>query len=56
MLAIFGVSTAVSPWTGHIGDRYDRRVVVMISAALAGLAFLASAVLVGVGLVDLGSR
>ena len=53
MLAIFGISTAVSPWTGHIGDRHDRRLVVMVSAGLAGLAFFASAVLVGVGLVDL---
>ena len=53
MLAIFGISTAVSPWTGHVGDRRDRRKVVMFSAALAGIAFFASAVLVGVGLVDL---
>jgi MFS family permease len=53
MLAIFGISTAVSPWTGHVGDRHDRRMVVIVSAALAGAAFFASAVLVGVGLVDL---
>ena len=53
MLAIFGVSTAVSPWTGHMGDRHDRRLVVMISAGFAGAAFFACAGLVGVGLVDL---
>ncbi len=53
MLAIFGISTAVSPWTGHVGDSHDRRKVVMFSAALAGIAFFACAVLVGVGLVDL---
>ncbi len=53
MLAIFGISTAVSPWTGQAGDKHDRRKVVMISAAVAGLAFLACAALVGVGPVGL---
>jgi MFS family permease len=46
MLAIFGAATLVSPWTSHIGDRYDRRVVIMVSALLAALGFAASALLV----------
>ena len=46
MLAIFGAATAVSPWTGHAGDRYDRRVVIMISAALAAIGFAVCALLV----------
>ena len=46
MLAIFGAATAVSPWTGHAGDRHDRRVVIIISAALAAVGFGACALLV----------
>jgi len=46
MLAIFGAATLVSPWTGHVGDRYDRRVVIMVSALLAAVGFAASALLV----------
>jgi MFS family permease len=46
MLGIFGASTAASPWTGHAGDRHDRRWVIMISAWLAAAGFAASAVLV----------
>src|SRR5690242_16234945 len=45
MLGVFGVSTAVSPWAGHVGDRHDRRAVVVISALLAALGFLGCAVL-----------
>jgi MFS transporter, DHA3 family, macrolide efflux protein len=46
MLAIFGSATAVSPWTGHVGDRHDRRVVIMISAALGAVGFATCALLV----------
>jgi MFS family permease len=46
MLAIFGAATLVSPWTGHVGDRHDRRIVIMVSALLAAVGFAASAVLV----------
>ena len=46
MLAIFGAATAVSPWTGHAGDRHDRRLVIIISAALAAVGFAACALLV----------
>jgi MFS family permease len=46
MLAIFGAATAVSPWTGHAGDRHDRRWVIIISAALAAVGFGACALLV----------
>ncbi len=46
MLAIFGAATAVSPWTGHVGDRRDRRVVIMVSAALAAVGFAVCALLV----------
>ena len=46
MLAIFGASTAASPWTGHAGDRHDRRWVIMVSAWLAAAAFVACAALV----------
>jgi MFS family permease len=45
MLAVFGVSTAVSPWSGHVGDRHDRRVVVLASALIAAFGFAACAVL-----------
>ena len=45
MLAVFGVSTAVSPWSGHVGDRHDRRVVVLSSALFAAFGFAACAVL-----------
>lgn len=44
MLAVFGVSTAVSPWSGHVGDRHDRRVVVLASALVAAFGFAACAV------------
>lgn len=53
MLGIFGVSTLVSPWTGHAGDRHDRRRIVVVSSLVAAAAYAASAVLVGAGLVDL---
>ncbi len=46
MLAIFGAATAVSPFTGHAGDRHDRRWVIIISAALAAFGFAACALLV----------
>ena len=46
MLAIFGAATAVSPWTGHVGDRHDRRVVIMVSAGLAAIGFAVCALLV----------
>ena len=46
MLATFGAATAVSPFTGHMGDRHDRRWVIIISAGLAAFAFAACAVLV----------
>ncbi len=46
MLAIFGAATLVSPWTGHAGDRHDRRIVIIVSALLAAAGFAASAVLV----------
>ena len=46
MLAIFGAATAVSPWTGHAGDRHDRRWVIIISAALAAVGFGVCALLV----------
>ncbi len=49
MLVIFGAATAVSPWTGHVGDRHDRRVVIMVSAVLAAVGFGACAVLVWQG-------
>jgi MFS family permease len=45
MLAVFGVSTALSPWSGHVGDRHDRRVVVLASALFAAFGFAACAVL-----------
>ncbi len=50
MLGVFGVSTAVSPWAGNIGDRHDRRRVVMVSAVLAALGFAVCAVLAWYGL------
>ncbi len=46
MLAIFGAATAVSPWTGHAGDRHDRRRVIIVSAALAAAGFAGCALLV----------
>ncbi len=46
MLATFGAATAVSPFTGHMGDRHDRRWVIIIAAALAAVAFAACALLV----------
>jgi MFS transporter, DHA3 family, macrolide efflux protein len=46
MLAIFGAATAVSPWTGHAGDRHDRRIVIMVSALLAAIGFGVCALLV----------
>jgi MFS family permease len=39
MLAVFGVSTILSPWSGHLGDRHDRRQVVMVSALVAAVGF-----------------
>src|SRR5204862_6861054 len=39
MLAVFGVSTILSPWSGHLGDRHDRRQVVMVSALIAAAGF-----------------
>jgi MFS family permease len=53
MLGIFGISTVVSPWTGHAGDRLDRRRIVVLSSLIAAVAYAVSAVLVGVGLIDL---
>src|SRR5690349_7497120 len=49
MLAVFGVSTAVSPWAGHVGDRHDRRIVVLASALFAAAGFAACAVLAETG-------
>jgi MFS family permease len=45
MLAIFGVSTVVSPIAGHLGDNHDRRIVVIASAGFASAGFLACALL-----------
>ena len=39
MLAVFGVSTVLSPWSGHLGDRHDRRQVVLVSALIAAAGF-----------------
>jgi MFS family permease len=46
MLATFGAATAVSPWTGHAGDRHDRRRVIIVSALLAAAGFAACAAFV----------
>jgi MFS family permease len=46
MLAIFGAATAVSPWTGHAGDRHDRRRVIIVSALLGAAGFGACAAFV----------
>ena len=46
MLATFGAATAVSPFTGHMGDRHDRRRVIIVAAALAAFAFAVCALLV----------
>jgi len=51
MLAVFGVSTLVSPWAGHAGDRHDRRVVVVVSALAAAAGFALAAPLAAAGLV-----
>jgi MFS family permease len=51
MLAVFGVSTLVSPWAGHAGDRHDRRVVVLVSALAAAAGFAVAAPLAAAGLV-----
>jgi MFS family permease len=39
MLAVFGVSTVLSPFSGHLGDRHDRRQVVLVSALIAAAGF-----------------
>jgi MFS family permease len=49
MLAVFGVSTAISPWAGHVGDRHDRRIVVLASALFAAAGFAACAALAETG-------
>jgi MFS family permease len=51
MLAVFGVSTLVSPWAGQAGDRHDRRVVVVVSALAAAAGFALAAPLSAAGLV-----
>jgi MFS family permease len=43
LLLTFGVVGIMSPITGHLGDRYDRRLVMIISEAIAALIFLAMA-------------
>jgi MFS family permease len=43
LLLTFGVVGIMSPITGHLGDRYDRRKVMIISEALAASIFLAMA-------------
>jgi MFS family permease len=50
MLATFGVSTATSPFTGHAGDRHDRRRVVVVSAIFTALALAVCAPLALAGL------
>src|SRR5437763_16111980 len=51
MLAIFGVSTLLSPWAGNVGERHDRRVVVMVSALIAAAGFAVCAMLSAAGLI-----
>jgi MFS family permease len=36
----FGVSALLGPWAGHIGDRYDRRKVMIASDLVAAVAFV----------------
>lgn len=50
MLGVFGVSTLASPWTGHAGDRHDRRRVVVASALAGAAGFAACGVLEAFGL------
>jgi MFS family permease len=45
LLLTFGVVGILSPLTGHFGDRFDRRKVMMISEAIAAGVFLAMAFL-----------
>ena len=43
LLLTFGVVGILSPLTGHLGDRFDRRKVMMISEAIAAAVFFAMA-------------
>jgi MFS family permease len=43
LLLTFGVVGIMSPITGHLGDRYDRRMVMIISESIAAAIFLAMA-------------
>jgi MFS family permease len=43
LLLTFGVVGIMSPITGHLGDRYDRRMVMIISEAIAASIFFAMA-------------
>jgi MFS family permease len=43
LLLTFGVVGIMSPITGHLGDRYDRRMVMIISETIAAAIFLAMA-------------
>jgi MFS family permease len=36
----FGVSALLGPWAGHLGDRYDRRQVMIVSDLIAAAAFV----------------
>jgi MFS family permease len=51
MLAVFGVSTLASPWTGHAGDKHDRRRVIVAAALASAAALAACAALSVLGLV-----
>ena len=43
LLLTFGVVGILSPLTAHLGDRYDRRMVMVMSEAVAGAVFFAMA-------------
>jgi MFS family permease len=50
MLAVFGATTLVSPWAGHLADRYDRRAVIVVAALAGGTGLAACAALSVAGL------
>src|SRR3954471_23665793 len=40
LVVSFGVTALVGPWAGHLGDRYDRRHVMIVSDLTAAVAFV----------------
>ena len=44
LLLTFGVVGVLAPITGHLGDRFDRRIVMIVSESIAAALFLAMAI------------